>query len=252
MARAARSELRAGLAFRTLAARFDDRAHRRVARARAVDGIVPMLRRTANVNWHRATALALLKNAGFRRIVLSSLCDLSRSPGAVPKRDHFFASSRTCRQERRWRVGRGAGVGRLSFLGLKPVAEAHQSAAARRQQFLRDARRASRRCASVVTTPMPRASAPSRNFSSAAPRATSSALALLALMISMQLIRRSSIREIEPERSRDLAPGAGRRRSARGEKEPGAARARPASAAARHSPALAGRLVRKNASQRPR
>jgi hypothetical protein len=35
--------------------------------------IVPLLRRTANFNWHRAAALALLKNPGFRRIVLSSL-----------------------------------------------------------------------------------------------------------------------------------------------------------------------------------
>ena len=66
-------ELRAGLAFRTLAARFDDRAIDALLELAAVDGIVPLLRRTANVNWHRATALALLKNAGFRRIVLSSL-----------------------------------------------------------------------------------------------------------------------------------------------------------------------------------
>jgi hypothetical protein len=39
----------------------------------AVGGIVPLLRRTANFNWHRAAALALLKNPGFRRILLSSL-----------------------------------------------------------------------------------------------------------------------------------------------------------------------------------
>ena len=66
-------ELRAGLAFRTLTARFDDRAIDALLELAAVDGIVPLLRRTANFNWHRAAALALLKNPGFRRIVLSTL-----------------------------------------------------------------------------------------------------------------------------------------------------------------------------------
>jgi geranylgeranyl reductase family protein len=66
-------ELRAGLAFRTLAARFDDRAVDALLELAAVDGIVPLLQRTANFNWHRAAALALLKNPGFRRIVLSTL-----------------------------------------------------------------------------------------------------------------------------------------------------------------------------------
>jgi geranylgeranyl reductase family protein len=66
-------ELRTGLAFRTLAARFDDRAIDALLELAAIDGIVPLLRRTANFNWHRATALALLRNPGFRRIVLSSL-----------------------------------------------------------------------------------------------------------------------------------------------------------------------------------
>ena len=66
-------ELRAGLAFRTLVSRFDDRAIDALLELAAVDGIVPLLRRTANFNWHRSAALALLKNPGFRRIVLSSL-----------------------------------------------------------------------------------------------------------------------------------------------------------------------------------
>jgi digeranylgeranylglycerophospholipid reductase len=66
-------ELRTGLAFRTLAARLDDRAIDALLELAAVDGIVPLLRRTANFNWHRAAALALLRNPGFRRIVLSSL-----------------------------------------------------------------------------------------------------------------------------------------------------------------------------------
>ncbi len=66
-------ELRAGLAFRTLAARFDNRAVDALLELAAVDGIVPLLRRTANFNWHRQTALALLRNPGFRRIILNSL-----------------------------------------------------------------------------------------------------------------------------------------------------------------------------------
>jgi flavin-dependent dehydrogenase len=66
-------ELRAGLAFRTLAARLDDRAVDALLELAASDGIIPLLRANADVNWHRAAALALLRNAGFRRIVLGSL-----------------------------------------------------------------------------------------------------------------------------------------------------------------------------------
>ena len=66
-------ELRAGLAFRTLASRLDDRAVDALLELAAVDGIVPLLRRTANVNWHGGAALALLRHPGFRRIVLNSL-----------------------------------------------------------------------------------------------------------------------------------------------------------------------------------
>ena len=66
-------ELRAGLAFRTLVARFDNRAVDALLELAAVDGIVPLLRRTADFNWHRETALALLRHAGFRRILVNSL-----------------------------------------------------------------------------------------------------------------------------------------------------------------------------------
>jgi flavin-dependent dehydrogenase len=66
-------ELRAGLAFRTLAARFDDRAIDALLELAAVDGIIPLLKRTGDFNWHRNAALALLRHSGFRRIVLSSL-----------------------------------------------------------------------------------------------------------------------------------------------------------------------------------
>ena len=36
-----------------------------------VDGIVPLLKQTADFNWHRTAARALLRHAEFRRIVAS-------------------------------------------------------------------------------------------------------------------------------------------------------------------------------------
>lgn len=66
-------EIRAGLAFRTLATRLNDRAIDAIVDLASVDGLVPLLSRTANFNWHRTAVLALLKHAGFRRILLSSL-----------------------------------------------------------------------------------------------------------------------------------------------------------------------------------
>jgi flavin-dependent dehydrogenase len=67
------AEIRIGLAFRTLAARMTDRAIDSVIELARVDGIVPLLRQTADFNWHRQSALALLKHAQFRKILLSSL-----------------------------------------------------------------------------------------------------------------------------------------------------------------------------------
>ena len=65
-------EIRAGLAFRTIASRLDDHAISTLMELANVDGLVPMLKRTANFNWHRDAALALLRNTAFRRVVLSS------------------------------------------------------------------------------------------------------------------------------------------------------------------------------------
>jgi geranylgeranyl reductase family protein len=67
------AEIRIGLAFRTLASRLNDRAIDALIELARVDGIVPMLRQTADFNWHRQSALALLKHSQFRRILLSSL-----------------------------------------------------------------------------------------------------------------------------------------------------------------------------------
>jgi geranylgeranyl reductase family protein len=66
-------EIRAGLAFRTIAAWLDDRAIGALIELAKVDGLIPLLKRTANFNWHRDAALALLRNGAFRRAVVSSL-----------------------------------------------------------------------------------------------------------------------------------------------------------------------------------
>jgi len=67
------AEIRIGLAFRVLASRMTDRAIDAVVELARVDGLVPMLRQTADFNWHRNSALALLRHSQFRKILLSSL-----------------------------------------------------------------------------------------------------------------------------------------------------------------------------------
>jgi digeranylgeranylglycerophospholipid reductase len=67
------AEIRIGLAFRILASRMTDRAIDAVVELARVDGLVPMLRQTADFNWHRQSALALLRHSQFRKILLSSL-----------------------------------------------------------------------------------------------------------------------------------------------------------------------------------
>jgi geranylgeranyl reductase family protein len=66
-------EIRVGLAFRAIATKLSDRAIDAILELARVDGLVPLLKQTANFNWHRDAALALLRHAPFRRIVLSSL-----------------------------------------------------------------------------------------------------------------------------------------------------------------------------------
>jgi geranylgeranyl reductase family protein len=66
-------DIRAGLAFRAVAARLDDRAISAIVRLARVNGIVPLVKQYADFNWHRAAALALLRNASFRRIVRESI-----------------------------------------------------------------------------------------------------------------------------------------------------------------------------------
>jgi flavin-dependent dehydrogenase len=67
------ADIRIGLAFRQLASRLTDRGIDALVELARVDGIIPMLRQTADFNWHRQSALALLRHAHVRRIMLSSL-----------------------------------------------------------------------------------------------------------------------------------------------------------------------------------
>jgi geranylgeranyl reductase family protein len=67
------AEIRTGLAFRTLASRMNDRSIDALIELARVDGLIPLLRQTADFNWHRRSALALLRHAQFRRILLSSI-----------------------------------------------------------------------------------------------------------------------------------------------------------------------------------
>jgi hypothetical protein len=52
---------------------MNDRAIDSLIELARVDGLIPLLRQTADFNWHRRSALALLRHAQFRRILLSSL-----------------------------------------------------------------------------------------------------------------------------------------------------------------------------------
>jgi digeranylgeranylglycerophospholipid reductase len=67
------SDIRIGLAFRTLASRLTDTAIDALVELARVDGLIPLLRETADFNWHRRSALALLRHAQFRKILLGSL-----------------------------------------------------------------------------------------------------------------------------------------------------------------------------------
>jgi digeranylgeranylglycerophospholipid reductase len=66
-------EIRAGMAFRAVAARLTDGAIDTLVELARVNGIVPVLKKTADFNWHRTAALSLLRNASFRRVVVSSM-----------------------------------------------------------------------------------------------------------------------------------------------------------------------------------
>lgn len=66
-------DIRAGTAFRRIAERMDDRAIRSLLEHAQISGLVPLLTRHANFNWHRRAVIALLRQPSFRRAVLSSI-----------------------------------------------------------------------------------------------------------------------------------------------------------------------------------
>ncbi|HXW03870.1 MAG TPA: NAD(P)/FAD-dependent oxidoreductase [Vicinamibacterales bacterium] len=66
-------EIRAGLAFRAVASRLGDKAIDALMELARVDGIVPLLKQTADFNWHGPAALSLLRSPSFRRVVFSSI-----------------------------------------------------------------------------------------------------------------------------------------------------------------------------------
>ncbi|HUF24474.1 MAG TPA: NAD(P)/FAD-dependent oxidoreductase [Vicinamibacterales bacterium] len=66
-------DIRAGLTFRRLASRLGDRGIHALVELTRVDGIVPLLKETADFNWHRRAALALLRHPAFRRAVITSI-----------------------------------------------------------------------------------------------------------------------------------------------------------------------------------
>ena len=65
-------EIRIGLAFRRLAGRLNDESIDSLIELARVNGIVPLLQRTASFNWHSTAALALLADSSFRKLVLKS------------------------------------------------------------------------------------------------------------------------------------------------------------------------------------
>jgi flavin-dependent dehydrogenase len=67
------AEIRAGLAFRAIAARLDDRAIDQLVELGRAEDFAALLVEHARFNWHRKAAMALLGNAPFRRIALYSL-----------------------------------------------------------------------------------------------------------------------------------------------------------------------------------
>ena len=65
-------EIRVGLAFRRIAARFSDETIDSLIDLARVNGIVPLLQENASFNWHRKAAIALLGHPSFRKIVFKS------------------------------------------------------------------------------------------------------------------------------------------------------------------------------------
>ena len=66
-------EIRIGLAFRRIAASLTDESIDDLIELARVNGVVPLLQKTASFNWHRKAAVALLGHPAFRKIVFGSV-----------------------------------------------------------------------------------------------------------------------------------------------------------------------------------
>ena len=67
------SEIRAGLSFRAVATRLSDRAIDALIDIARADGIVPLLKQTADFNWHAAAAKSLLRHPSVRRVLITGV-----------------------------------------------------------------------------------------------------------------------------------------------------------------------------------
>jgi digeranylgeranylglycerophospholipid reductase len=65
-------EIKTGLRFRKIMARLSDESIDALIDLAKVNGVVPLLQRTASFNWHRKAAIALLGHPAFRQIALKS------------------------------------------------------------------------------------------------------------------------------------------------------------------------------------
>ena len=66
------AEIKTGLRFRKIMARLTDESIDALIDLAKVNGVVPLLQRTASFNWHRKAAIALLGHPAFRQIALKS------------------------------------------------------------------------------------------------------------------------------------------------------------------------------------
>jgi len=66
------AEIRTGLRFRKIMTELTDESIDALIDLANVNGVVPLLQKTASFNWHRQAAVALLGHPAFRQIALRS------------------------------------------------------------------------------------------------------------------------------------------------------------------------------------
>ena len=66
------TEIRTGMRFRKIMTQLDDESIDALIDLANVNGVVPLLQKTASFNWHRQAAVALLGHPAIRQIALRS------------------------------------------------------------------------------------------------------------------------------------------------------------------------------------